>query len=250
MTPIRTVLDANIIISGTIAPLGTSAAILDAWLAEYLEIVTCPALLNEIAEKLRLPRIRKRYPISDTDVLNLLLRFGQSAQLVPGVAPVNPPPPDPDDTMLFSAAIESAADYIITGDRALLEFPWTGPGKVVSPRQFWEQEFPRQLALALSYPVIALEDLSARRFYTIDWEGRTCVALFTTRQLAEFFCQSSSLLATLVPLEDRGKLTDYLKRVSSMGCEWVAFNPVRQYCILQPIGITLETLERSTNPTG
>ncbi len=42
---IRAVLDANVIISGSIAPLGASAAILLAWRAEYFEVVTCPAIL-------------------------------------------------------------------------------------------------------------------------------------------------------------------------------------------------------------
>jgi predicted nucleic acid-binding protein len=53
----RVVVDANVVISGTIAPRGAPAAILDAWHADYFEVVVCPALLDEIAEKLRLPRI-------------------------------------------------------------------------------------------------------------------------------------------------------------------------------------------------
>jgi hypothetical protein len=37
----------------------------EAWRAEYFEVVSCPALLAEIAEKLHLPRIRKKYSIRD-----------------------------------------------------------------------------------------------------------------------------------------------------------------------------------------
>ena len=48
-------------------------------------------------------------------------------------------PPDPDDTMLFAAAIESQADYIVTGDKLLQRFNWTGQGKVISPRDFCDQ---------------------------------------------------------------------------------------------------------------
>src|SRR5262245_36114799 len=110
---IRAVLDANVVISGTIAPLGASAAILDAWRAEYFEVVTCPALLVEIAEKLRLPRIRKKYSIADKDVVHLLQHFSQAAYLVPGVATVAGSLPDPDDAMLFSAAQEADANYIV-----------------------------------------------------------------------------------------------------------------------------------------
>jgi uncharacterized protein len=136
----RAVVDANVVISGTIAPRGAPAAILDAWQADYFQVVTCPAVLEEIAEKLRSARIRDKYHISEDDVVRLLTRFAQAAILVPGQAPINPPPPDPDDTMLFAAAVEATADFIITGDKVLLSFAWGGPGRVVSPRQFWEQE--------------------------------------------------------------------------------------------------------------
>ena len=73
---IGAVLDANVIISGTIAPLGSSAAILDAWRANFLEIVYCPALLAEIEEKLRLPRIREKYSISEQEVLIIVTLCG------------------------------------------------------------------------------------------------------------------------------------------------------------------------------
>ncbi|HKI35461.1 MAG TPA: putative toxin-antitoxin system toxin component, PIN family [Gemmataceae bacterium] len=136
----RAIVDANVVISGTIAPHGAPAAILNAWRADSFEVVVCPALLAEIAEKLRLPRIRDKYHISEEDVLRLLARFSQAAILVPGQASIKPPPPDPDDTMLFSAAVEATADFIVTGDKALLSFAWGGPGNVVSPRQFWLEE--------------------------------------------------------------------------------------------------------------
>ena len=136
----RVILDANVVISGAIAPLGRSAAILDAWRAGAFELVTCPALVEEIAETLNLPRIRKKYPLTDDQLAALLLSFGQAAHLVPGTAAVDPPPPDPDDTMLFAVAIESSAEYIVTGDAALLSFEWKGPGRVITPREFWETE--------------------------------------------------------------------------------------------------------------
>jgi len=139
---IPTVLDANVVISGTILSLGASAAILRAWRADLFDVVTCPQLLEEIAEKLALPRIQRKYGISDAEIISLLLYFGQAAHLVPAVAEVKPPPPDPDDTMLFAAAIEANAAYIVTGDKPVLGFNWDGPAKVVSPKRFWEVELP------------------------------------------------------------------------------------------------------------
>ena len=142
---LRVVLDANVIISGVIAPQGIPAAILDAWQDGTLVVVTCPALLAEIEEKLRLPRIRRKYPLSDAVVLNVLIRLAQTAVLAPDTAEGLSPLvglPDPDDAMLFAAATNAKADFIVTGDKKLLEFQWSGAARIVSPRQFWETEFP------------------------------------------------------------------------------------------------------------
>jgi predicted nucleic acid-binding protein len=68
----------------------------------------------------------------------LILDLGEACIFVPGAATVNPAPPDPDDAMLFASAIESEADFIVTGDSALLTFSWPGVTKVVRPRELWE----------------------------------------------------------------------------------------------------------------
>jgi putative PIN family toxin of toxin-antitoxin system len=242
----RVVLDANVVISGLVAPLGAPAAILDAWYAEYLEPVVCPGLLEEIAEKLRLPRIRDKYQISEDEVVRLLTRFSQAAILVPGLAPVTPPP-DPDDTMLFAAATESAAEFIITGDKVLLTYAWGGPGKVISPKQFWVEEFPQRLKLDLHFPVYALEDLAGRAFSSVEVAGHTCLALFMSRQAVSAYCLQNQSLAQELILPGPDQLEPYLRRVATGGCEWVAFNPIRRYAIIQPIALTLESLRRGAS---
>lgn len=136
----RVVLDSNVIISGTIAPRGASAAILDAWRSGRIDVITCPDVLREVSDKHRLPRISHKYGISDGEVDALLRALADSALLVPGTAFIDPTPPDPDDIMLFAPAIEANADYIITGDAALLAFSWPGNGRVISPREFPEVE--------------------------------------------------------------------------------------------------------------
>src|SRR5262249_2872260 len=240
---IRVVLDANVVISGRIAPLGHSAAILQAWRAEYFEVVTCPAIIAEISEKLHLPRIRKKYPISDDDVVNLLLRFSQAAYLVPGVAAVAPGPPDPKDAMLFSAAMESDADFIVTGDKRLLNFTWPGKARLVSPRQFWRDELPQEVVRALKFPVLLFEDLTEEGFLSVEVEGgNPCVALYTTEQAAEAHRQQSSLLLELRRCDSAQELIGYLNRVLASNCDRVAFNPTEQFCISESIERVIKAL--------
>ena len=135
---LRVVVDANVFISGTICPKGSSAEILNSWRAGHFELVTCAAIISEVDEKLRLPRIRNKYSLRDEEVTDLVQQLWLASQLVPGTAPVNPLPPDSDDTMLLSAAIEAVAEYIVTGDKPLQSFPWRSSTRIVSPREFCE----------------------------------------------------------------------------------------------------------------
>lgn len=132
----RVVLDTNVIISGTIASQGSPARILDAWRDGRIDVITCPKIVAEVAEKLRLPRISERYRLSIRQIDELVDLLSTAAELVPGTEPVSPAPPDPDDTMLFAATLESDAEWIVTGDAKLHTFGWPGPGRVIAPREF------------------------------------------------------------------------------------------------------------------
>src|SRR5437867_4318885 len=98
------VTDANVVISGTISPLGASARVLKAWRINRFQLVTCPKIIEEVAEKRRLPRIQKKYQLKEAEIAGLLLNLGAS-YMVAGKAEVSQIPPDLDDTMLFSAAL-------------------------------------------------------------------------------------------------------------------------------------------------
>jgi uncharacterized protein len=244
---LKVILDANVIISSVIAPKGAPARILNAWRAEYIDVVTCPALLSEIAEKLRLPRIRRKYPVSDDVVFQLLVRLAQAAILVSDTSNellqlVGLP--DPDDAFLFAAAVNSNADFIVTGDKALLRFGWRGPGRIVSPRQFWDSDFPDNLELTLVYPLFILENLAAEGFLTVESQGRQCAALFTNGAQADEYVRKETLLSQLKELRSPAALADHLERIANAGCKWVAFNPIEECCMLQPISLTINALRR------
>jgi putative PIN family toxin of toxin-antitoxin system len=134
----RAVLDANVVISGMISAHGPSAAVLDAWRNSRFELVTCEDVLGEVLEKIGLPRIARKYRIDRKQIAAMVTDLRSSATWVPARTPVAPPPPDQDDTMLFSAAIESNADYVVTGDKALLTWKWPGRALIVTPRMFVE----------------------------------------------------------------------------------------------------------------
>ena len=55
--------------------------------------------------------------------------------------PVEPAPwpdADPDDRWVVAAALDGAADFLVTGDNDLLDMSRTGPIRVVTPRELWD----------------------------------------------------------------------------------------------------------------
>ena len=118
---IRAVLDTNVFVSSLLNKTGAPARLIDAWRAGEYMLVTSPAIMAEIKAVLELPRIRKRYLLSDHDIGQLLDLLEKDAILVPGRSEVcNAIPQDPTDHIFLSCALEAGADFIISGDRHLL----------------------------------------------------------------------------------------------------------------------------------
>jgi putative PIN family toxin of toxin-antitoxin system len=108
--------------------------VVQAWLGhEAFELVICPRLLAEVAEVLDRPRLR-RWITSD-----IAARFVETirlaADLVEDPVDVAAATRDVGDDYLVALAVAHDADYIVTGDKDLLE--WVGQlPAVVTPEQF------------------------------------------------------------------------------------------------------------------
>ena len=113
----RAVLDANILVSALIAPAGAPAEIVSRWRAGAFELVVSAQLLDEFAQTLGYPKLRKRVPAGDAATFVELLRsvaiVGQDA-----AEPARLSPDPGDDYLLALAAAERA--LLVSGDRHLL----------------------------------------------------------------------------------------------------------------------------------
>jgi putative PIN family toxin of toxin-antitoxin system len=126
----RAVLDTNTIVSG-IGWGGPPGAVLDAALAGHFEIITSPALLDELRRVLSYPKLQA--VIGDADQLIKLLALAaivvtptQTVEIVR----------DPDDDRLIEAAQAGQADVIVTGDQDLLTLGRVGQIEILTPREF------------------------------------------------------------------------------------------------------------------
>jgi uncharacterized protein len=133
----RVVLDANVWVSAAIRT-GPAHRIVQSWLsgAAAFDVVICPELIAEVEEVLtRRPRMRKWIALDVAE--RFVETFRVLADVVPDQVEVEATTRDVDDDYLVALAREHEADYIVTGDKDLLEWPDQRP-PVLTPAAFAE----------------------------------------------------------------------------------------------------------------
>ena len=129
----RVVLDANLLVSAVISTAGPPREIVNAWVDERFELVASPTLLEELRDVLDRPRFRRW--VSTETAAEFIDGLAQDAEVIddpptqPGLSP------DPDDDYLIALARAAGADYLVSGDRHLLDLADPDP-PVLTPRQF------------------------------------------------------------------------------------------------------------------
>lgn len=107
------------LVSAAISPAGPPRQILNAWTNERFELIASPALLNELADVLDRPKFRRF--ITTAVATEFIDGLATDAVIVadpprlPGVSG------DPDDDYLVALARATGADYLVSGDRDLLD---------------------------------------------------------------------------------------------------------------------------------
>ena len=116
----RSVLDTNTVVSGLLWD-GTPSLLQDAARGGKVELYTSPALLTELARVLSRRKFLASLEHIGASVDELIEGYAELAQLV-RPAPITPTVlRDPDDDHVLACALAAAADFIVSGDRDLLE---------------------------------------------------------------------------------------------------------------------------------
>ena len=133
----RILADVNVVVSSAIAPLGMPRAIIEAWQAESIGLVTADGIIAEVDEKLHSTRIRTKYHLTEALIGTAidLLRMQAEVVRVPARAVV-PVTGDPEDDYVLAAAVQGRVDYLVTGDKGLLALGSYQGIPIVSPREF------------------------------------------------------------------------------------------------------------------
>lgn len=131
----RAVLDTNLVISATLIQGGNEDRILRAWQRGVFELVLSPQILDELGRALFYEKLRKARWMSETEVVSLLRSLAQESLLVPGQVRVTVSR-DPEDNKFLEAAIEGRAQYVVTGDKDLLDVRAYRDVQIITPATF------------------------------------------------------------------------------------------------------------------
>ena len=142
---IRAVLDANVLVSAVLSPVGVPGQILDEWRAERFALLVSAPILEEIARVLEYPRIARGHRWPQAKVQEFVAELGNAAILTPGEITLNVVRNDPDDNRYLECAVEGDADYLVSGDQDLLALREHRGIRIVTPKTFLQAlRAPRQ----------------------------------------------------------------------------------------------------------
>ncbi len=130
----RLTLDTNVAVSGLLWN-GAPAQLLDAARADDIELFASRVLLAELARILRRAKFRRAIEASGLSLDELVLGY---LELVTLVTPEAIPPTilrDPDDDQVLACALAAQADWIVSGDRDLLDCKTFRGMPIVTPAQ-------------------------------------------------------------------------------------------------------------------
>ena len=129
---VRVVADINVFISALMFG-GLPGTFLDLALLQSFLLVTSPALLDELDEKLRL-----KFGLSPNDADLVRAQLQSSAVVVKPTVILAVIKDDPDDNRVLECAAAGEANYIVSGDRHLLQLRSYEGIPILTVRQFMD----------------------------------------------------------------------------------------------------------------
>jgi len=138
MTKLKVVLDTNIYLSGIIFG-GNSRHILDLVIDKKIIAITSPAILLEISQKLE-----KKFKWSKKQVLVTIRTLAKTVMVIRPKKRLNIVKADKNDNKIIEAASAGVADYVITGDKHLLQLKKYHHIKIIFPVEFLSIYFKRK----------------------------------------------------------------------------------------------------------
>lgn len=108
-------IDTNVWVSALLNPAGYPARVVGAWRTGQYTVVSAPGLLDELADVLARPRLRKKYDLGAEQITAYLSLVYERAVLVQPQGQLQLCR-DPDDDLVLETAILGQARYLVSRD--------------------------------------------------------------------------------------------------------------------------------------
>lgn len=132
----KVVIDTNVLVSGLFGIKGSpSSQILSAFRTQKIILATSPLIIEEVADVINRPRIVELTKMSQDERADFIDKLIERSDVTAGKQVLQITRDVKDDKFLI-CAIETKADYIITGDEDLLTLKEYGGIKILTPRGF------------------------------------------------------------------------------------------------------------------
>ena len=130
----RVAIDTNVLISAIIKPGNRIGLIMVRLRKGDYVLLYSEELINELTEVLARPKLKK-YGLNDETIdafIGSILAKGEAVRLLTVVDVCR----DPDDNLLLSLALDGKADYIVSGDKDLLDLIEFEEIPIMTPSDF------------------------------------------------------------------------------------------------------------------
>jgi uncharacterized protein len=129
---VRVVVDTNVLVSGILSG-GIPYKIIELWKNGEIEVCYASKILREYNRVLSYPKFK--LPLSV--IADLLVFITESGKKIELKTKINVIKEDPFDNVFLSCAVDSNCQFVITGDKHLLNLQEFRNIKIVLPRQFF-----------------------------------------------------------------------------------------------------------------
>lgn len=136
MHRIKAVLDTNIIVSGIVSPKGLPRKLLELAKEETFKVVTSILINREILEVLHRDHIYTKYGLNAAIIDDIASFLYEGTILTEDSYEIMKVKKDPEDDKFINCAIEGEADYIVSGDRHLLDLKHYSGIQIVNVNSF------------------------------------------------------------------------------------------------------------------
>ena len=117
----RVVVDTNVVVSRYLVPQGKPARILSHWEEGDFDLLVSEPILDECRRVLRYDRLRARHGMNDAAIEQVIVGLRTFATMVVPRQAIRAVDSDPDDDKFLECAVAGGAEFVVSGDRHLLD---------------------------------------------------------------------------------------------------------------------------------